>query len=94
MKKLSNYIIAIVTLVAPFLSLTSLASAANKTVQINTNVEARVVFGDRIEGEDEVIGQEFMVDTAGRSGSVDENMLVYVSVEPDFFQRQTHLGIN
>lgn len=85
-----------VTLVAPFLSLTSLASAANKTVQINTNVEARVVFGDRIEGEDEVIGQEFMVDTAGRSGSVDENMLVYISVEPDFFAnaKLTSVSIN
>lgn len=96
MKKLSNYIIAMVTLVAPFLSLTSLASAANKTVQINTNVEARVVFGDRIEGEDEVIGQEFMVDTAGRSGSVDENMLVYISVEPDFFAnaKLTSVSIN
>ena len=85
MKKLSNYIVAIVTLVAPFLSLTSLASAVNKTVQINTNVEARVVFGDRIEGEDEVVGQEFMVSAPGTNGNVDENLLVYVSVEPDFF---------
>ena len=49
-----------------------------------------------IEGEDEVVGTEFMVDDAGTSGNVDENMLVYVSVEPDFFAnvRLTTVSIN
>lgn len=85
MKKISNFIVAIITLVTPFLSLTNLASAADKNVTINTNIDARVVFGDRIEGEDEVVGQEFMVSAPGTNGNVDENLLVYVSVEPDFF---------
>ncbi|MBR3157335.1 hypothetical protein IKF20_02850 [Candidatus Saccharibacteria bacterium] len=85
MKKISNFIVAIITLVTPFLSLTNLASAADKNVTINTNIDARVVFGDHIEGEDEVVGQEFMVSAPGTNGNVDENLLVYVSVEPDFF---------
>ena len=85
MKKISNFVVAIITLVTPFLSLTNLASAADKNVTINTNIDARVVFGDRIEGEDEVVGQEFMVSAPGTNGNVDENLLVYVSVEPDFF---------
>ena len=84
MKKVSNFIIAVVALVLSFSFLTGTASAATKSVQINTNISARVVFGDHIENVDEVIGTEFMVSTAGDSGNVDENMLVYVSVEPDF----------
>lgn len=96
MKKLSNIIVAIVTLVTPFLSLTNLASAANKNITINTNIDARVVFGDHIEGEDEVVGQEFMVSAPGTNGNVDENLLVYVSVEPDFFAnvKLTSVSIN
>ena len=85
MKRLSNCIVAIVTLLASFLSLTNIASAANKNIQINSNIEARIVFGDRIEGVDEVIGTEFMVDASGTSSNVDESMLKYISVEPDFF---------
>lgn len=91
MKRLSNCIVAVVTLLASFLSLTNIASAANKNIQINSNIEARVVFGDRIEGDEgerEVIGTadtEFMVDASGTSGNVDESMLKHVSVEPDFF---------
>jgi len=96
MKKLSNFIVAIITLATPFLSLTNLTSAATKNIQINTNINARVVFGDHIEGTDEVVGEEFMVDAPGTSGNVDENMLVYISVEPDFFAdaKLTSLTIN
>ena len=85
MKKVSNFIVAMATLATPFLSLTNLTSAASKNIQINTDVSARVVFGDQIEGTNEVVGSEFMVEAPGISGNVDENMLVYVSVEPDFF---------
>lgn len=95
MKKISNLIVATVTLIMPFLSLTSATSAATKNIHINSNIEARVVFGDHIEG-DEVIGTEFMVDSAGTSGNVDENLLTYVSVEPDFFAnvKLTKVDIN
>lgn len=85
MKKIFNFIVATAALAMSFMSLANVAQAANKNIQINTNVSARVVFGDRIENGDEVIGTEFMVDTTGSNGSVDENMLTYVSVEPDFF---------
>lgn len=96
MKRIASFGVVVATLVAAFLSLAGIASAANKNIQINTNISARVVFGDRIEGEDEVVGTEFMVDDAGTSGNVDENMLVYVSVEPDFFAnvRLTTVSIN
>ena len=86
MKRLSNCIVAIVTLLASFLSLTNIASAANKNIQINSDIEARVVFGDRTEengeGKVEVIGAadtNFMVGASGTSGNVDESMLKYVS---------------
>ena len=85
MKKISNIIVAIVTLATPFLSFAGAASAASKNIHINSNIDARVVFGDHIEGGNEVIGQEYMVTSAGTSGNVDESLLVYVSVEPDFF---------
>ena len=96
MKKISNLIIAIITLVAPFQLLTNLTSAINNNIQINTDVNTRVVFGDHIEGTDEVVGTEFMVEAPGTSGNVAENMLVYVSIEPDFFAnvKLTSIKIN
>ena len=96
MKKISNFIIAIITLVAPFQLLTNLTSAINNNIQINTDVNTRVVFGDHIEGTDEVVGTEFMVEAPGTSGNVAENMLVYVSIEPDFFAnvKLTSIKIN
>ena len=95
MKKLSNLVVAIVTLMMPFLSLTSATSAANKNIQINTNISTRVVFGNHTEG-DELIGTEFMTDAPGTSGNVDESLLVYVSIEPDFFAnvKLTAVSIN
>ncbi|MBO4812740.1 hypothetical protein J5491_01175 [Candidatus Saccharibacteria bacterium] len=96
MKKISNIIVALVTLVTPFLSLTGVASAANKNIQINSNISARVVFGDQIDESGEVIGTEYMVDSTGASDSLDENLLVYASVEPDFFanMKLTSVKIN
>ena len=99
MKKISNYIAVVAILVSPLLMLTSTTSAATKNIQINTNIDARVVFGDRIEhheGGDEVIGDEFMVEPTGKNSSVDETKLVYVSVEPDFFanKKLTSVKIN
>lgn len=96
MKRILSFVVAMVTLAAVFLLPVDSVSAANKNIQINTNVSVRVVFGDRIEGDNEVIGREFMTDNPGTSGSVDENLLVYVSVEPDFFAnvRLTSVKIN
>ena len=99
MKKISNFVVAIVTLVAPFFLLTSATSAATKNIHINSNIEARVVFGsgvDHHDGVDEVVGDEFMVDSAGKNGSVDESKLIYVSVEPGFFanKKLTSVKIN
>ena len=96
MKRILSFVVAMVTLAVVFLLPVDSVSAANKNIQINTNVSVRVVFGDRIEGNNEVIGREFMTDTPGTSGSVDESLLVYVSVEPDFFAnvRLTSVKIN
>ena len=96
MKRILSFVVAMVTLAVVFLLPVDSVSAANKNIQINTNVSVRVVFGDRIEGNNEVIGREFMTDTLGTSGSVDESLLVYVSVEPDFFAnvRLTSVKIN
>ena len=96
MKKISNFIVAILTLMAPFSLSANLASAVNHNVQINTDVSARLVFGDHIEGTDEVIGHEIMAEAPGTSDNVAPNMLVYVSVEPDFFAnvKLTSITIN
>ena len=85
MKKFLTFVVASIFITTPLFSLTNIASAATKNIQINSNIEARVVFGDQIENGDEVIGDEFMVTSAGASGNVDEQKLVYVSVEPDIF---------
>ena len=96
MKKISNIIVAIVTLVAPFLISTNFVSAATKSIQINTNIKARVVFGDHTEGDEGVIGQEFMVNAPGTSGNVEDYNLVYASVEPDLLEnvKLTSVKIN
>ena len=95
MKKISNIVVAIVTLATSFLSFVSPVSAANKNVQVSSNVKTRFVFGDHIEGE-EVIGEEIWSDEQNPSRSIDENKLVYVSVEADLLSgdKLTSIKIN
>ena len=95
MKKISNIVVAIATLATSFLSFVSPVSAANKNVQVSSNVKTRFVFGDHIEGE-EVIGEEIWSDEQNPSRSIDENKLVYVSVEADLLSddKLTSIKIN
>ena len=88
MKKASNFVVALATLIAPFALLTGTTSAATKNVQVNSNIAIRVMFGSHIEtnayGNEEVIGTSDSEFFAAGSKNIDESLLTYVSVEPDF----------